>query len=172
MKRNLYALLLVFATCTVCFGLTPAERKIVEHARTSLLQAQAEGKKQADMAAWADQEQKTAWDFAATQKTQIDQLQKDIKTSHDNEQTMANAVQKMKKVYDAVTRWWSLGAFVWGVQQLIKHLLILAIFGTVLMLVFWGLTFVFPFLLPAFRIALIPFNWLLAHIEARISARK
>jgi hypothetical protein len=167
-KRFILSLASLLFVCNIAFGLTPKEREIVLHAKAQLESAQAEQKHSRDLAAWATQSNQQAWDFANATKAAADQTGKEINTAHQHEKEQASYIAQIEPVYKAVTRWWDIGAFVWGAKQLIKHLLILALFGTGLMLAFWGLTFAFPFLLPAFRIALIPFEWLIKHIEARM----
>jgi len=140
----------------------------VLHAKAQLEDALKEQQHSKDLAAWAMQSNQEAWDFAASTKAAADLTGKEINTAHQHEKEQAAYIGKMEPVYKAVTRWFSLGAFVWGTQQLFKHLLILALFGTGLMLAFWGLTFVFPFLLPAFRIVTSFLHRILASIESRM----
>lgn len=163
--------LFLIALACACLALTPAERKIVEHAKAQLEGAQTELKQAQDYAQWADKSQADAWTFAGQTDAAAKKTGQEIETAHKHEQDQAAYIAKIEPVYKAVTRWWGLGAFVWGIEELLKHLLILALFGTGLMLAFWGLTFVFPFLLPAFHLVVAFFHRILASIESRITKR-
>ncbi len=162
---------LLILLAVACLALTPAERKIVEHARAQLGDALKEQQHSKDLADWAMKSNQEAWDFANATKAAADVTAQEINVAHKHEQDQAAYIGKMEPVYKAVTRWFSLGAFVWGTQQLLKHLIILALFGTGLMLAFWGLTFLFPFLLPAFRIVTGLLTRLLKGIENRIERK-
>jgi hypothetical protein len=172
MKHKLYlAFLILFASFSLSFGLTPKEREIVLHAKNQLEAAVAEQQHSKDLAAWAMQSNQEAWDYAGQTKAAADLTGQEIKTAHQHEKEQASYITKLEPVYKAVTRWFSLGAFVWGTQQLLKHLVILALFGIGLMLAFWGLTFVFPFLLPVFRIVTGLLTRFLKSIENRIEKK-
>ena len=148
-------------------ALTPTEKKIVQHAKDSLIQAQGDLKKQQDYAQWADNEQQQAWAFAATQKQQIDGLQEDIKKAHDNEQTMANEVAKMKPFWDKGHKYWGIGAIMLGFGILVKHLLILTAFLILLGLAIWILSFFVPWLKIPLAFVQRFFNWAASKIKGK-----
>jgi hypothetical protein len=145
MKRRLYlAFVILLSGCALSFGLTPKEREIVLHAKGQLEAAQKEQQHSKDLADWAMQSNQEAWDFAAATKAAADKTGIEIDIAHQHEKDQAAYIGKMEPVYKAVTRWWDLGAFVWGVKQLLKHLLILAFVGAALAAVVYGLSFLFP----------------------------
>ena len=171
MRRIILSLAVLCCVCNIASALTPKEREIVLHAKAQLEAAQAEQKHSKDLADWAMQSNQEAWDFAASTKAAADQTGREIDIAHQHEKDQAAYIGTMEPVYKAVTRWFSLGAFVWGAQQLVKHLLILALFATGLLLALWALTFVFPFLMPIFQIVINFFTMILRKIADRFKRK-
>ncbi len=54
----------------------------------------------------------------------------------------------MKKVYDACTRWWGIGAILFGINSLFKHILILLAVCVVLVIIGLIVSIWVPPLLP------------------------
>src|SRR6267378_3899391 len=129
-----YSLLFVFATSA--FALTPNERKIVQHAQSTLRQAitqyndaQAKVATADQQIAAADQRAAEAAAHAKTTDDAIGVLQKDIKAAHDREVALKAENDKMKPVYDKVRSYWGLGGVVYGIQLFAKHLFWVALGG-------------------------------------------
>ncbi len=68
----------------------------------------------------------------------------DIKEYADRADALAKQNVKMKLVYDECTKWFGLGAFVYGFKELAKHVMWFAIGGIGLVAVLYGLSFAFP----------------------------
>jgi ABC-type multidrug transport system fused ATPase/permease subunit len=145
MKRALvYSILVGYVGLSMALALTPAERKTVQHARTELTTAQKDYTDAKTALAAADQRAQDAELHAQATDQFAGTLQKQVDTEHTEAQRLANLNAKMKPVYDQCTKWLSLGAFVYGFKELIKHLLILAAVGVGLMALVYGLSFAFP----------------------------
>ena len=106
--------------------------------------------KQENIDAW--QSNKEAYDrvFEAEQHAAItDQRANTAETELRQYAKTCQAIEaernKMKPVYDQCTKWFGLGAFVFGFKMLLRNLLVLAVVGAVLAAAIWGLSFASPF---------------------------
>lgn len=165
-KLTLMATACLYAVGTI-WALTPAERKIVQHARTELTTAQTDYAAAKSALTDADQRAQDAELHAQLTDQYAGILQKRVNVEHRNAQTLADLNAKMKPVYDQCTRWLSLGAFVYGFKKLLEHLLILAAVGIGLMALVYGLSFAFP----AFGLVLAVIHRVLSRVLAVIEAR-
>lgn len=171
MKRFLIILLVIGLTIS-SLALTPAERQIAKRIEDNANKIELQNKQLQDYAGWADQEIKRAWDWGGQVDKNLGVLKSEIDTAHENEKRALADNARMQPVYDAVTRWWDLGAFVWGFQQLLKHLLILTIAASLLTGVLWGLSFLFPVIGGGLKTAWNFVTKLFKNILARFKKKK
>jgi hypothetical protein len=137
MKRFflLWTLILTFTGLTL--GLTPNERKAVQLAQQELRQGQADYAAAKAALAAADQRAADAQVHAATTDQKLGEAQKQFDTvNKDN--------VRMKPVYDQCTSKWGIGAIIFGVKDLAKHLMWVAIGGVALIIALYALSFAFP----------------------------
>jgi hypothetical protein len=158
--KILSILLALTLAATPAYALTPKERKVVQKALTDLREAKREyADAQAKLAladeraVQAEQNAADAWGHATVTYEKALTLSKQIDTAHKNEQTMANAVAKMKPVYDKCMRWFGVGAILFGFGMLFKHTLIAAAVLLVLAAILW---FAVPLARPILRVPLPP----------------
>jgi hypothetical protein len=152
MKHKVYLVLLVwFTSYSLCFGLTPTERKIIIHAKEHLGLAKQENIQAWDEANKAYNKAHEAEQRAAETDKQIDITKGQIKVAHDNEKRLGGLVAKYEPFWIQGHKWWGIGAIGLGVGILVKHLFVTI--AVVLLLIVAGLVlaFFFPFLIPLFR---------------------
>lgn len=151
MKSKICILLigsLIWSALPSASALTAQERKIIQAAQAQIEQAMQNYT--ATKSALTDAQQQAADADAHAAKT--DQaagvLKKQVDDAYNQEKTLATENAKMKPVYYECTKWWSLGAFVYGAKEVVKHTLILALVGGVLVIGLLVLSFFFPLLVP------------------------
>jgi hypothetical protein len=142
---------LLILLAIACLALTPAERNIVTDAKKHLDAAKAE-----NIQAWDSAQ--SAWNTAAEADAHAKQtdaeaatVRQQIEVAHKNEQALATSNAKMKPVYEQCTKWWGIGAILYGFGQLAKHLLILLAVLVVLAVAVLVLSFFFPAMGPFIR---------------------
>jgi hypothetical protein len=106
-------------------GLPPKQEGIVLLARKELDTAMSQFAEGALKIAKADARAEAAEIHALNTEKYAEDLSKKIDAAHKREEVLAKDNLKMKPVYELCTKWWDLGAFVYGFKQLFKHLLIL-----------------------------------------------
>lgn len=149
LKSNL--LLVVLATSVL--ALTPAERKLVERAKTHLQEAKKEKAASDAEVILADQRATESENHVKETDDKLVTLNGDIKKAHDNEKILAAENDKMRPVYEKCNRWWGIGAIAWGFGRLFRNLLITAVALAVLAGVLWGLSFFFPVIAVGVKLA-------------------
>ncbi len=125
-------------------ALTPAERKVVQHARTELTTAQKDYSDAKTSLAAADQRAADAEAHAATTDQAAGVLQKQTDAIYKEALTLKAMNAKMQSVYDSCTKWFGAGAIVFGVKDLLKHLMWFALGAGVLVIALYALSFAFP----------------------------
>src|SRR5437868_3630217 len=115
MKRTflIFGLILVSA---FSFGLTPAERTVVQRAQIQLRQGKADYAAAKNALAAADQKAADAQAHATATDAANAQLTKDVKTFSDKADSIAKERDKMKPVYDQCTAKWGIGAIIFGIK--------------------------------------------------------
>jgi hypothetical protein len=141
LKAGASALELVDQYLKLLVGLPPKQQNYVEQAKTELHRGMSQFAEAAIKIANADKRASEAELHAAFTGTALNALGTEINKAYEREKTLAKDNARMKPVYELCTKWWDLGAFVYGFKQLFKHLLILgavvagiAIVGLVLQL--------------------------------------
>jgi hypothetical protein len=149
MKKHLafvvFTLFILFGAYAT-FGLTPDERKIVQHAKTELTTAQADYTAAKDALAAADQRAADAEAHATDTDKAAAVLKKQTDDLYTEALTLKSLNAKMQPVYDACTKWFGAGAIIFGVKDLLKHLMWFALGAGVLVIALYALSFAFPIL--------------------------
>lgn len=143
--------ILALSGAFAALALTPAERKIVQHAQTATQQAQqqaAQLQQQAatadQRAAEADQARQAAEGNAAQTAANLGVLQGQVKAAYDRAKAVQAENDEMRPVYVQVTKWCGIGALTYGAQHLGKCALFTLLGGIGLIALLYGLSFVFP----------------------------
>lgn len=143
--------ILIFITAGVALGLTPAERQFAVKARQYLAAAKAKVDHNDQVLAEESRRAQQAEQTVAQQSSQIGTLSGQIETAHKNEQAAVEFNKYSKPIIDQVNSYWGLGAFLYGFKILARHLLILIAVLAVVALIVFGLSFVFPAIIPFIR---------------------
>ncbi len=142
--RKLLTLTMIVTVSVLLLGLTPAERKVVQHAKTELSTAQTDYQAAKDALAAADQRAADAEAHAKDTDKAAKVLRKQTDELYKETTTLKALNEKMKTVYDSCTKWFGAGAIVFGVKDLLKHMLWFALGAGVLVIAVYALSFVFP----------------------------
>jgi hypothetical protein len=129
----------------LCLALTPAERKLALDAKNHLTEVAKERDAAKSELAQAWQSSKDGWDSANVTNQKAIKAEGEVKKEHEQLEKAVAQNSKMRKVYDACTRWWGIGAILFGISSLFKHIFILTI---VLVAVGLVLSIVAPAILP------------------------
>ena len=131
-------LILVF-NCSIALGLTTNETKIVQHAQKGLVEAQRDYKDQRikteeaeKRAEEADREAQKANDNAAKTSQNIEIVAKQVDDAYEREKALVTRVNQLQELEKEVNSYWGLGAILYGIKVLLKHLFILGIIVAVL----------------------------------------
>lgn len=147
-------------------ALTPAERKIVEHARQELSAGRAEHDKAVADVAAAQQRTSEAEASAKVTADKIGPLEKQIEDAHKHESDLAKQVNDLKKEHDQVHSYWGLGGVLLGFSILAKHLFI-----TILVILGIGIAlYVASFFFPVIGVGLGIVRAFLGSLWTRIKA--
>ncbi len=143
MKRIIVFAALGLILCNA-YALTPQERKVLTQARTEIRAGKAQyDQSRLDLAA-AQKETADALNHIQVTEGANATLAQGIKREHTENVANAAAAAKYKPVYDACTRWFGAGAIVFGVKDLLKHMLWFALGAGVLVIALYALSFAFP----------------------------
>ncbi len=125
----------IFVTLALfCLALTPVEKRIVQHAKDQLSQAQQESVILKDELSQAQGEAALSALSAQSAESKAKTAQDQAVAEHAQLVKAVDQNAKMKKVYDACTKWWGLGAILYGIGSLLKHVLIGIAFIVVVMI--------------------------------------
>lgn len=133
---------------TPAVALTEKERQLARQALSELQEAKAQFADAKAKLASADERAATAEQEAANARQFADQTQekaavlsKQIDVANSNELRLAQENAKMKPIYDRVTRWFGLGAIIFGLGMLLKNVFIAA---AIVAVAFFIASFIFP----------------------------
>ena len=149
-NKFLSLVLVVLFLSPSAMALTAQERKIIQAAQSQIEIAIQDYAATKTALTNAQQQAADADSHAAITDQAAGVLKKQVDDAYAREKALAIENAKMKPVYDECTKWFGLGAFVYGFKELIKHLLILAGVVIVLGVVVLVLVIIFPWLIPIF----------------------
>lgn len=145
MKSKFLSLILVALFLSPsAMALTAQERKIIEAAQAQIEIAMQDYAATKTALTNAQQAAADAEGHAAQTDQAAGVLKKQVDDAYAREKALAADNAKMKPVYDEVRKYWGLGAIMYGIKELVKHLFITIIVVAVLLVGIIVLSFFFP----------------------------